>query len=1075
MLQNINSSVSGLSQAKLLYRKSNYDEAAELFRKCQSSDEAEAFFYLGSMILDGLIDPKDNEKADDLLRKSADLGFLPARYRLESLSGHVYDEKSGDREIIDTDIDDSGKALTESDSILGNKRHKEQVVYYANQGNVGAMYEYGMMNLSSSNKNANLGAFWLGRAAQKGHALSQYELGLLYLKGEGVTKDDLMAVIWLGRAKEQGVYKAYCQLATVYTDRKSRFYNPKKGVKLLNQVKDLCPDAYLILAKIYLRDDILQYDADKAKEYLEKAKSQGVIGAYVESARLFITERKYHEALPLLKYGSAKNDSEAQYLLGSVYELFQKEHVFGNLSKDELLKTMFDTDANEYSKDGISDGDAVFSQKNNSLPVIGNEVIFHDKESVLNSSAGKADSRIDDEKLQKKIIELYKKSAEGGHIDALYRLACIYSDLGNKEEAEHWYKEAANKDHVEALYRYGCILRKKADEELLQQNEDDGIADSIPGVFTIVAPGIKRYQGNSLENSRLHNRKYQEAFEYLSRAAAKSHTDAQYLLSQMYANGQGTRQDTSQSILWCERAANNGNMDAQMYMAELYDKGEELDLNLQKSLEWYGQASEKGNALASYRLGKMYFDGRGVLKNYNTAFSLYQKAAENGNSMAMNALALCYIKGYGCEKNEEQAERYLSRAVQLGNDDSVDSLTTLYMDPQSSVYNPQKAMALLEKEVSLGHSQSVLILSRLYLSGDGVPKSIKVGLELLERVVHEGNREALYELGMIYFEGKLVERNYRRAVSLIRKSADQKYVNALYMMGVCSYRGLGMMPKTREAIEYFKRAGELGYKKAYLALGKMYENGIGGVKDLKEAANYYRILVNANYDKAYSLLANIYIGNDTQMPNNYDEAEKWLFIGAKKGIPECLYKLGLLHITQKVRNSLAEYGVGLIREAAEADYDEALYYLAKLYVDGRILKRDYPRAIGYLQRAVAKNHLESTTLLGKMYRYGMGCDINSILASDLLLTAAKCGNCEAQLELAKMYRDGDGVDKSYVDAYMWSVLCISFDKNYREALKFKKTILPLLSQRELKNAQIMAVHYLDIIDDKIIKDPLIDL
>ena len=64
MLQNINSSVSGLSQAKLLYRKSNYDEAAELFRKCQSSDEAEAFFYLGSMILDGLIDPKDNEKAD---------------------------------------------------------------------------------------------------------------------------------------------------------------------------------------------------------------------------------------------------------------------------------------------------------------------------------------------------------------------------------------------------------------------------------------------------------------------------------------------------------------------------------------------------------------------------------------------------------------------------------------------------------------------------------------------------------------------------------------------------------------------------------------------------------------------------------------------------------------------------------------------------------------------------------------------------------------------------------------------------------------------------------------------------
>ena len=104
-------------------------------------------------------------------------------------------------------------------------------------------------------------------------------------------------------------------------------------------------------------------------------------------------------------------------------------------------------------------------------------------------------------------------------------------------------------------------------------------------------------------------------------------------------------------------------------------------------------------------------------------------------------------------------------------------------------------------------------------------------------------------------------------------------------------------------------------------------------------------------------------------------------------------------------------------------------------------------------------------MLGKMYRYGLGCEINNFSASDLLSIAAKCGDHEAQLELAKMYRDGAGVDRSYVDAYMWTVLCLSCDNTYRDAINFKNSLLSHLSQRELKNGQIMAIKYLEIIED----------
>ena len=45
---------------------------------------------------------------------------------------------------------------------------------------------------------------WYEKAAEQGHALAQFNLGVMYFRGQGLAKDQKMASIWINRAAERG-------------------------------------------------------------------------------------------------------------------------------------------------------------------------------------------------------------------------------------------------------------------------------------------------------------------------------------------------------------------------------------------------------------------------------------------------------------------------------------------------------------------------------------------------------------------------------------------------------------------------------------------------------------------------------------------------------------------------------------------------------------------------------------------------------------------------------------------------------------------------------------------------------
>jgi TPR repeat protein len=56
---------------------------------------------------------------------------------------------------------------------------------------------------------------WFARAAARGNAYAQFNLGMMYKEGDGVPQDDVVACRWLERAARKGLAFAQNHLGSM--------------------------------------------------------------------------------------------------------------------------------------------------------------------------------------------------------------------------------------------------------------------------------------------------------------------------------------------------------------------------------------------------------------------------------------------------------------------------------------------------------------------------------------------------------------------------------------------------------------------------------------------------------------------------------------------------------------------------------------------------------------------------------------------------------------------------------------------------------------------------------------------
>src|SRR5262249_36555542 len=142
----------------------NYERAAQLYQKAAAQGHPQAKYFLAQMFLEGRGVPKDIERAIWLLTDSSDAGYEKARMLLAEVRAARSNAQDG-QEICRQEMSDDRERFRQADRALQAGDHPTAF------------------------------SIW-HRLAKDGNARAQFNLGLMYFMGWGVTRDLTQAARW---------------------------------------------------------------------------------------------------------------------------------------------------------------------------------------------------------------------------------------------------------------------------------------------------------------------------------------------------------------------------------------------------------------------------------------------------------------------------------------------------------------------------------------------------------------------------------------------------------------------------------------------------------------------------------------------------------------------------------------------------------------------------------------------------------------------------------------------------------------------------------------------------------------
>jgi TPR repeat protein len=172
-----------LKQAKIAIEAGHCEEAIPLLLPLAESGDMEAQYLLGYMYFADCDYPFADSVARDWLVKAREQGHAEACYHLAWFPNAEGVSSIDDAEVLNLLIEAGERGSVEAQRYLG------------------ACFAVGDW---AGGKDEAKAVEWYTKAAEQGHALSQYDLGFMWLLGEGTAQDTLKGMEWLNKAGEQG-------------------------------------------------------------------------------------------------------------------------------------------------------------------------------------------------------------------------------------------------------------------------------------------------------------------------------------------------------------------------------------------------------------------------------------------------------------------------------------------------------------------------------------------------------------------------------------------------------------------------------------------------------------------------------------------------------------------------------------------------------------------------------------------------------------------------------------------------------------------------------------------------------
>eukprot|EP01130_Rhizamoeba_saxonica_P012447 TRINITY_DN5251_c0_g1_i1.p1 TRINITY_DN5251_c0_g1~~TRINITY_DN5251_c0_g1_i1.p1 ORF type:complete len:513 (+),score=130.91 TRINITY_DN5251_c0_g1_i1:22-1560(+) len=447
-------------------------------------------------------------------------------------------------------------------------------------------------------------------AAEDGDAESQYQLALIYDKGEGVPQDKEVAKQWYLKAADQGHTESEYMVGSIYLnggfddqiDYRAAYEWFKKAA-----AKDHS-EAQVNLGFLYLNGSGIERNMIQAKRWIKRAMDLDNEYALGMMAEIYEMEGDIQKAIELHKKSAENGNSLSQYHLGQKY-------IYGNGVSMDIEKGM--QYMNTAALTGSSEAQFFLGNHFENIGDLTEAEQWYKKSAGNNHAKAMLNLGLSyyvkgrgvkhDEK---EGVTLIRKAAERGDPRAQIVLADFYftgKGVSRKNEvlARQWYSLAADQGELVALENYGMFLLRgiggeinigKA-KEVLEKAAEQG-SDKAEKNLKLIGDGVVSKDG--IEKTRW--------IQFLHQQADKGDPETQRMLGMMYIRGDEVPQNHSRARQLFISAAENGDLQGQMFLGVMLGQGKGGSVDLKGSKYWLRKASNGGSVEAKETMKKLGWD-----------------------------------------------------------------------------------------------------------------------------------------------------------------------------------------------------------------------------------------------------------------------------------------------------------------------------------------------------------------------------------------------------------------------------------------------------------------------------------
>ena len=442
-------------------------------------------------------------------------------------------------------------------------------------------------------------ARWYRKAADQSLGEAQFNLGVMYDKGEGVPQDYAQAAEWYRKAADQSLGEAQFNLGVMYDKGEGVPQDYAEAVKWYREAADQgLGRAQFNLGVMHDKGKGVTQDHAEAAKWYRKAADQGLHKAEFNLGLKYThgqgVAQDYVQAYKWMNLATCDADADVREKCAAM-----RDRAASRLSPTQTVEAQrlvfefirewgdpdfqFDyTEAVRWWRIAAERGNAD-AQCN-----LGHAYAFGDG---VAQDYGEA-------------VYWWRKAAEQGDAGAQFHLGdmCAHGQGAPRDwsEAARWFRFAAERSHPFAEYYLGYMYAN---------------GQGVPQDYTEAARWYRRAADPGQDRARFNPICTQAAF-WLPEEVYEGRTDAQNSLGVAYYYGRGVTQDCVEAVRWFRKAAEQRHAAAQNNLGVAYYYGQGVTQEYVEAVRWFRKAAEQGHTAAQHNLGVAYRDGQGITQDY---------------------------------------------------------------------------------------------------------------------------------------------------------------------------------------------------------------------------------------------------------------------------------------------------------------------------------------------------------------------------------------------------------------------------------------------------------------------------